>query len=497
MNSKDLGADVVFSWPGAQIGIMAARQRSASSTAASLPRPRILKRRVRISPELRRGKLRPRNAAATGYIDELIAPRDTRKRLVLGLQVARGKHGMTHADGAVLLTGATGFVGMELLARYLERTRPTGASRSSAADDDERRARERIDAVLANLFGASRGMVFGARDRGRGRPDRAAPRHVPPADRDRLAAESTMIVHCAASVSFDLPLEEARAINVEGTRRMLELAEPSAGARCASTATPRFRPRTWRAPTWAGSAESDLDFGQSFHNSYEQSKFESEQPRALAYRTFRSRSCARASSSAIATAAGPSAFNVLYWPLRALARGLFAAMPAIRVGAGRRRLDRLRRRCASTSCASAAGATGETYHLTAGAEAHHDRRDRAARQPAISSRPLPELLSPAEFMPAVHGVPARRRSRKRASYFPYFSVGDERSTTRSRGHTSSRRGSSSRRCAELHGPPARLRDLESVGQAPDRSGRRGGRRSPSPTAPAPAASETTRPAPAS
>ena len=26
MNSKDLGADVVFSWPGAQIGIMAARQ---------------------------------------------------------------------------------------------------------------------------------------------------------------------------------------------------------------------------------------------------------------------------------------------------------------------------------------------------------------------------------------------------------------------------------------------------------------------------------------
>ena len=29
---------------------------------------------------------------------------------------------MTRADGAVLLTGATGFVGMELLARYLERT---------------------------------------------------------------------------------------------------------------------------------------------------------------------------------------------------------------------------------------------------------------------------------------------------------------------------------------------------------------------------------------
>jgi len=33
-----------------------------------------------------------------------------------------------------------------------------------------------------------------------------------------------MIVHCAASVSFGLSLEQARAINVEGTRRMLELA---------------------------------------------------------------------------------------------------------------------------------------------------------------------------------------------------------------------------------------------------------------------------------
>ena len=33
-----------------------------------------------------------------------------------------------------------------------------------------------------------------------------------------------MIVHCAASVSFGMSLEEARAINVEGTRRMLELA---------------------------------------------------------------------------------------------------------------------------------------------------------------------------------------------------------------------------------------------------------------------------------
>jgi long-chain acyl-CoA synthetase len=43
--------------------------------------------------------------------------------------------------------------------------------------------------------------------------------------RDELAEHVTEVVHSAASVSFALPLDEARAINVEGTRHVLELAE--------------------------------------------------------------------------------------------------------------------------------------------------------------------------------------------------------------------------------------------------------------------------------
>ena len=58
---------------------------------------------------------------------------------------------MTRCDGPVLLTGATGFVGMELLARYLERTeRPVMTVVRAGSDED---ARGRIDAVLGNLFG--------------------------------------------------------------------------------------------------------------------------------------------------------------------------------------------------------------------------------------------------------------------------------------------------------------------------------------------------------
>ena len=53
---------------------------------------------------------------------------------------------MTPATGDVLLTGATGFVGMELLARYLERGDRT--SSRSCALRRRRGAAARIDGVL-------------------------------------------------------------------------------------------------------------------------------------------------------------------------------------------------------------------------------------------------------------------------------------------------------------------------------------------------------------
>ena len=125
---------------------------------------------------------------------------------------------MTRTDGAVLLTGATGFVGMELLARYLERTERPVFAIVRAQDDDA--ARERIDAVLVNLFGdrAERYADRVAAVAG----DMTAPRLGIDSTRwEWLAGESTMIVHGAASVTFNLTLAEARAINVEGTRRVL------------------------------------------------------------------------------------------------------------------------------------------------------------------------------------------------------------------------------------------------------------------------------------
>jgi acetyl-CoA carboxylase carboxyltransferase component len=82
MNSKDLGADYVFAWPQAEIGVMGAR-----------PAVGVIHRRelaVAEDPEAERDRLaelyaesqlRSEVAAARGFVDELIAPHDTRTRL--------------------------------------------------------------------------------------------------------------------------------------------------------------------------------------------------------------------------------------------------------------------------------------------------------------------------------------------------------------------------------------------------------------------------------
>ena len=59
---------------------------------------------------------------------------------------------MTPRDGDVLLTGATGFVGMELLARYLEHSERRVVTLIRARDDAQ--AQERVHSVLVNMLGS-------------------------------------------------------------------------------------------------------------------------------------------------------------------------------------------------------------------------------------------------------------------------------------------------------------------------------------------------------
>jgi thioester reductase-like protein len=316
-------------------------------------------------------------------------------------------------DGAVLLTGATGFVGMELMARYLERTeRPVLAIVRAGSDEA---AGERIDGVLENLFGDRAGQYADRVTAVAG--DLTAPRLGLDSTRwERVAGESTMIVHGAASVSFNLSLEEARAINVEGTRRMLELADFSRELgvleRYAQIST------AFVAGDHVGPfSESDLDVGQSFHNSYEQSKFESEHlVRArpgLPFTILRPSIVVGDSNSG-----WTAAFNVLYWPLRALARGLFPAVPAaesapVDVVSIDYVADAIHELCES-------GAVRETYHLTAGADASTigEIADLAS---GYFGQPRPKLVPAAEFASLEHGL-GRSMLEEGRMYFPYFAM---------------------------------------------------------------------------
>ena len=84
MNSKDLGADLVFAWPGAEIGIMAAGQavgivhrRQLAEAGADLL--------DQLTAAYRAEHLTAAAAAASGFVDEVIDPLETRDRLAWAL----------------------------------------------------------------------------------------------------------------------------------------------------------------------------------------------------------------------------------------------------------------------------------------------------------------------------------------------------------------------------------------------------------------------------
>jgi thioester reductase-like protein len=223
-------------------------------------------------------------------------------------------------NDAVLLTGATGFLGMELLARWLAEDDGPDVFLAVRADGDAG-ARERVDDLLARLYDDVPAPAQ------RLRPVRAELTAqglgLRPADRRALTGAVSRIVHCAASISFTLPLGEARAINVGGTRGVLDLARATPGLeRLVHVST------AYVAGRHAGlHRETDLDVGQDFRNTYEQTKLEAEQ---LVGAADDLPSAVVRPSIVVgeADSGWTSAFNVIYWPLQAFARGLFRDIPA-------------------------------------------------------------------------------------------------------------------------------------------------------------------------
>jgi acetyl-CoA carboxylase carboxyltransferase component len=86
MNSRDLGADLTLAWPDARIGVMGPRQavevvHRREIAAGADPQA--------LADAYAAEHLPVREAAARGFVDEVIAPGETRERIALVLETAR------------------------------------------------------------------------------------------------------------------------------------------------------------------------------------------------------------------------------------------------------------------------------------------------------------------------------------------------------------------------------------------------------------------------
>lgn len=235
----------------------------------------------------------------------------------------------------ILLTGATGFLGREILGRLLL-VHPTETITAIArppagvtGSDMIAAAEARVHGALIELVGADAAAPFLPRVR-------AIPGDL---SQDRfglseqafnsLSSDIHTIFHCAAATSLNQELSVAREANVRSTFEILRLAE-----RCVANHGERFHlhhvSTAYVAGSTNGTVSADqLNLEQEFRNGYEQSKAEAE-AMVRGMQNIIPVTIYRPSIVVGDSVTGEtSAFNVIYIPARLLVQGLFRFFPAL------------------------------------------------------------------------------------------------------------------------------------------------------------------------
>lgn len=290
-------------------------------------------------------------------------------------------------DELILLTGATGFLGKQLVRELLERQpaatlalmirpRPgqTVAQRAESIVPPAERPRVQVfsgDVSLANCG-------------------------LDAATWERLRAEATRVIHSAATVRFDHSLKEARRMNVEGTRRMLDFA----------AAMHRLRTFAYVGTAYVAGRrtglvrESELDAGQGYRNTYEQTKAEAE---ALVRSRLGSVPGVILRPSIIvgdSRTGVTSSFKMMYWPLKIYARRLWRTVPGYPDAV----LDIVPVDFVAASVARLAfveAALGSTVHLCAGPRGSATIQQIARRASEYFKGREPRYIDPRIFFAAI------------------------------------------------------------------------------------------------
>ncbi len=223
------------------------------------------------------------------------------------------------------ITGGTGLVGRSLLPRLLKQFPASTITLLTRADSDEH-AQHRLKAVAREIE-TDDGIADAAQRINAVRGDVALENFgLSSKQRDRIVKETTHLLHGAATIRFDHPIEEARELNCGGTKKALALAQ-----QCLDKGTlQRF--------IYIGSSsvsgqrgghiyEHELEMGQKFFNTYEQSKNESER---IVRDHFDKIPCTVFRPSIIigdSRTGKTSTFNVIYIPLRLVQKGLLTYVP--------------------------------------------------------------------------------------------------------------------------------------------------------------------------
>jgi propionyl-CoA carboxylase beta chain len=93
MSSKYLGTDVTYAWPSAEIAVLGAEGAANilfKKQIESAPDPSA--ERKKLANEYREKFNNPYYAASTGYVDDIIEPRETRRKIIASLSALRDKY---------------------------------------------------------------------------------------------------------------------------------------------------------------------------------------------------------------------------------------------------------------------------------------------------------------------------------------------------------------------------------------------------------------------
>jgi long-chain acyl-CoA synthetase len=320
-----------------------------------------------------------------------------------------------NSEEHILVTGATGFLGVQLVRELLQR-RPQATLALLIRDRPGQPGQQRADAIVPTADRARVQVYSGDVSQ----PDCG----LSSADWNRLAAETTRVIHSAATVRFDHTLEEARGINVEGTRRILDFA----------AAAPQLRSLAYVGTAYVAGErtdlvrESELAVGQGYRNTYEQTKAEAE---ALVRARLGSLPGVILRPSIIvgdSRTGVTSSFKMMYWPLKIYARGLWRTVPGYPDAV----LDIVPVDYVAASVARLVfdeAAFGSTVHLCAGPRGSATIEQVARRAMEYFNAPAPRYVDPRWFFAVVRPLlflslwgRKRRILRDGRAYRDYFTM---------------------------------------------------------------------------